>query len=132
MATEEQDPLWSDIRQASMSAFQAQLYRERAGLGSTDALKWWERYVLSGEAATAIAAGWSLDDVVRARDLSIPFLDAIQFGERTSLAPAEVLRWWQAGVRSDEAVEVNRPGFCIRSSQSLEGSRDASKEGIHA
>jgi hypothetical protein len=29
-------------------------------------------------------------------------------------------------------LQVNRPGFCIRSSQSLEGSRDASKEGIHA
>ena len=27
---------------------------------------------------------------------------------------------------------MNRPGFCIRSSQSLEGSKDASKEGIHA
>jgi hypothetical protein len=34
--------------------------------------------------------------------------------------------WWAL------AFELNRPGFCIRSSQSLRGSRDASKEGFHA
>ena len=32
----------------------------------------------------------------------------------------------------DQIIEVNRPGFCIRSLQSLRGSEDASDEGFHA
>ena len=53
--------------------------------------------------------------------------------------PDPIAAWFRATrnettttITSAEGDCVNRPGFCIRSSQSLEGSRDASKEGIHA
>jgi hypothetical protein len=113
MASEEHDPLWSDIRKATMPAFDARLFLERAGLQPAEAVRWWEQYVLSGEAASAIAAGWSLDDVVRAREASLPIGDAIDFGQRTGLDPADVLSWWQQGVRADEAVEALARGWSL-------------------
>ena len=113
MTTEDQDPLWSNIRQAKISAFDARLFLERAGLQPAEALKWWEQYVMSGEAAAALAAGWPLDAVVRARKLSLSIRDAIQFGEQTNLNPSEVLEWWQAGVHADEAVEALAAGWSL-------------------
>ena len=113
MTTEDQDPLWSNIRQAKISAFDARLFLERAGLRPAEALKWWEQYVMSGEAAAALAAGWPLDAVVRARKLSLSIRDAIQFGEQTNLNPSEVLEWWQAGVHADEAVEALAAGWSL-------------------
>ncbi|MDG1266720.1 MAG: hypothetical protein P8O03_10405 [Ilumatobacter sp.] len=113
MTTEDQDPLWSNIRQAKISAFDARLFLERAGLQPAEALKWWEQYVMSGEAAAALAAGWPLDAVVRARELSLSIRDAIQFGEQTNLNPSEVLEWWQAGVHADEAVEALAAGWSL-------------------
>ena len=94
MTTDGDDPLWSDIRQAAIPAFDARLFLERAGLQPAEAVKWWENYVMSGEAAAAIAAGWPLDDVVRARKLSLPIGEAIQYGERTLLEPSVVVLWW--------------------------------------
>jgi hypothetical protein len=96
-----------------MPTLDERLFRERAGLEPVEALKWWEQYILSGEAAAAIQAGWSLDDVVRARELSLPVNEAIQFGERTQLDPTEVVRWWQAGVRADEAAEALSSGWSL-------------------
>ena len=113
MASEEHDPLWSDIRAAAMPAFDARLFHERAGLQPGEALKWWEQHVLSGEAASAIAAGWLLADVVRAREASFPIGDAIDFGRRTGLDPADVVLWWQQGVRADEAVEALARGWTL-------------------
>lgn len=48
---------WSEIRQAHLPAFEARLYLERAGLEPAEAVKWWESYIFSQEAADAIAAG---------------------------------------------------------------------------
>jgi hypothetical protein len=63
----------------------------------------------------------------------------------THKADDTVLRWAQpddrealyevclrTGDAGNDARHLNRPGFCIRSSVTLEGSGDASKEGIHA
>lgn len=44
----------------------------------------------------------------------------------------ELAQWLANELIEAEATEVNRPGFCIRSSITLEGSGDASKEGVHA
>ena len=119
MASEEDDPLWSDIRAAAMPTFDARLFHERAGLQPGEALKWWEQHVLSGEAASAIAAGWSLDDVVRAREASLPIGNAIDFGQRTGLDPADVVSWWQQGVRADEAVEALARGWTLNEAVQL-------------
>ena len=49
-------------------------------------------------------------------------LDAFRAGEGVDLVRDAV----------QLVTQVNRPGFCIRSSQPLRGSEDASKEGLHA
>lgn len=51
---------WSDLRQAALPRFEARLYWERAGLSPTEAVEWWEHYILSAEAASAIAEGRSI------------------------------------------------------------------------
>ena len=42
------------------------------------------------------------------------------------------VRWWSVALMALLVVSLNRPGFCIRSFITLEGSGDASEEGVHA
>ena len=53
--------IWSEIRREYMTKFEQSLYLERAGLAPDEAFRWWERYILSKEAADALAAGRSLE-----------------------------------------------------------------------
>src|SRR5690606_26472578 len=70
-------------------------------------------YIVSGEAAAAIAAGWTVDDVVQARDASLPLSEAIRFGELTGLPPVDVVLWWKSGVTPDEAAEALAAGWSL-------------------
>ncbi|MDG1188695.1 MAG: hypothetical protein P8N13_09575 [Ilumatobacter sp.] len=53
--------IWSEIRQEYMTKFEQSLYLKRAGLTPDEAVRWWERYIFSKEAADALAAGRSLE-----------------------------------------------------------------------
>lgn len=113
MTGEQESPRWSTLRQAEMPEFDLRLYRERAGLDLPEALRWWEHHVLSGEAARAIAAGWTLDDVVRARAASMTVGDAIDYGERSGLPAAHVAEWHREGILAEDAAEAVAAGWSL-------------------
>ena len=62
------DESWSELRQGHLPSFEARLYLERAGLSRPEAVKWWERFVFSSEAAEAIAAGRTIEEELSRRE----------------------------------------------------------------
>lgn len=56
------DQIWSEIRQQLMPKLEERLYLERAGLAPEEAVKWWERYIFSREAADAVSAGRTIEE----------------------------------------------------------------------
>jgi hypothetical protein len=59
--TDASQRLTDKLRETSMPASVARLYKERAGLDPAEALRWWERHILSGEARDAIAEGLDVE-----------------------------------------------------------------------
>ena len=63
--SEHDDRIWSEVRQQHMPRLEERLYLERAGLAPDEAVRWWERYIFSTEAADAVSAGRTIEEELK-------------------------------------------------------------------